>query len=156
VVSEETAMRRARIVRRSVLTRAMWGCWGLAGCSKAESPGLYPVRGQVFVAGKPAANAFIVLHPLSVTASDAPRPRGRVDEQGNFVVGTQSADDGAPPGEYAVTIQWFDNRRAKEGDDRGPNASSDLLRGRYSNPSHPKALRVRVEPRANELPPFKL
>ena len=65
-------------------------------------------------------------------------------------------NDGALPGAYAVTIQWFNNTRAKEGDERGPNAASDLLRGRYSNPNHPRALRVRVEPGPNQLPPFKL
>ena len=86
----------------------------------------------------------------------APRPRGRVDAQGNFVLGTRADDDGAPPGAYAVTIQWFNNTRAKEGDERGPNAASDLLRGRYSNPNDSRALRVRVEPGPNQLPPFKL
>jgi hypothetical protein len=135
---------------------ALLSCWGLAGCSRPAGPALAPVHGQVFVNGRPAANAFVVLHPLNSADPQAPRPRGRVDEQGNFVLGTQSGDDGAPPGEYVVTIQWFNNTRAKEGDERGPNAASDLLRGRYSNPNHPRALRVRVEPGPNQLPPFKL
>ena len=132
------------------------GCCALAGCSQPAGPSLYPVRGQVLVNGRPAVNAFVVFRPLGSTDPHRLRPRGRVDGNGTFVIGTRGADDGAPPGDYAVTIQWFDNSRAKEGDARGPNAASDLLRGRYSDPNHPKALRVRVEPRSNDLPAFKL
>ena len=49
-----------------------------------------------------------------------------MDAAGIFVVGTQAADDGALPGEYVVTIQWYDNSRAKEGDQDGPGESEAL------------------------------
>jgi hypothetical protein len=143
-------------VTKGIGLLALLGCGALAGCSQPAGPTLAPVRGQVFVNGRPAANAFVVLHPLDNPDPQAPRPRGRVDAQGNFVLGTRADGDGALPGAYAVTIQWFNNTRAKEGDERGPNAASDLLRGRYSNPNDSRALRVRVEPGPNQLPPFKL
>jgi hypothetical protein len=129
----------------------------LAGCSpQPAGEGLSPVQGQVLVRGRPAVNAFVVLHPLAPADVSAPRPHGLVDAQGIFRLGTHAADDGAAPGEYAVTIQWFDNSRSKTDDERGPNAQSDLLRGRYSDPRHPKALRVRIAAGPNTLPPFRL
>src|SRR5262245_9558931 len=108
------------------------GCWTLVGCSRPAGPVLYPVRGQVFVNGRPATNAFVVFHPVGNSDPQAAKPRGRVDVTGTFVLGTQATGDGALAGDYNVTIQWFDNSRAKEGDERGPNAASDLLRGRFS------------------------
>jgi hypothetical protein len=128
-----------------------------AGCSsQPAAEGLSPVQGQVLVRGRPAANAFVVLHALAPADPNAPRPHGQVDAQGNFRLGTHAADDGAAPGDYAVTIQWFDNSRSKTDDERGPNPQSDLLRGRYSDPRHPKALRVRITAGPNTLPPFRL
>src|SRR5262245_35093303 len=130
-------MSRHRPVIQGVGILAALSCWATAGCSQPTGPTLYPVRGQVLVNGRPAANAFVVLHPLGSSDPQAARPRGRVDANGTFVIGTRATDDGALPGDYAVTVQWFDNSRAKEGDARGPNATSDLLRGRYSDPKHP-------------------
>jgi hypothetical protein len=110
----------------------------------------------VLVRGRPAANAFVVFHPVAPADVNAPRPHAQVDAQGKFRLGTHAAADGAAPGEYAVTIQWFDNSRSKTDDGRGPNPQSDLLRGRYSDAKHPRAIRVRVEPGPNLLPPFEL
>jgi len=130
---------------------------GVLGCSARPSgQGLSPVQGQVVVRGRPAANAFVVFHPLPPTDVNAPRPHAQVDPNGHFRVGTHAADDGAAPGEYVVNIQWFDNSRSKTDDSRGPNPQSDLLRGRYSDPKHPRAIRVRIEAGSNVLPPFQL
>jgi len=127
------------------------------GCSsRPVGAELSPVEGQVFVRGNPAVHAFVVLHPVTQADADAPRPRGQVDAQGTFRLGTHAAADGAPPGDYVVTIQWYDNSRSKTDDNRGPNPQSDLLRGRYSDPRHPKALRVRINTGPTTLPPFRL
>ena len=66
-----------------------------------------PVQGKAEYEGQPIASASIFLHPAWVKEPSFPRPRATVNDDGTFVVGTYGRDDGAPPGEYKVTVQWF-------------------------------------------------
>lgn len=71
-----------------------------AGCDDGRPP-LYPVHGTVrFATGDPVRNAAIELVPDSAS----PSPRGRIDSEGSFRLGTYAADDGAPAGEYRVVV----------------------------------------------------
>ena len=45
-----------------------------------------------------------MFHPKS--SPGAPHPRATVDKQGNFSLTTYEQADGAPPGEYLVTVEW--------------------------------------------------
>ena len=74
-----------------------------AGCSRS-GPALYPVRGKVLFEGQPARGATLVLHPLGNSGANAIEPRAFVDRDGGFEVFTYAAGDGAPAGEYAVTV----------------------------------------------------
>jgi hypothetical protein len=65
---------------------------------------LYPVRGKVLFEGQPARGATLVLHPLGNSGANAIMPRAFVDRDGGFEVFTYAAGDGAPAGEYAVTV----------------------------------------------------
>lgn len=70
------------------------------GCGD-DRPALYPVSGTVlFRSGDPVRNASIELVPTSA----GPSPRGRVDRDGHFTLGTYQSDDGAPAGEYQVVV----------------------------------------------------
>lgn len=72
----------------------------LCGCSDGRPP-LYPVSGTVaFESGDPVRNASIEFVP----DSPAPSPRGRIDAQGRFSLGTYETNDGAPAGEYRVVV----------------------------------------------------
>jgi predicted small lipoprotein YifL len=83
-----------------------------AGCG-SKGPVLVPVSGKVLVNGKPAEHAIVVLHP--VTASDQPKPRGTVATDGSFTLTTNVTGDGAPPGEYRVTVeQWLAGAKADD------------------------------------------
>ena len=73
----------------------------VSSCAKK----VYPVHGQLFVDDRPAAGAIIELNPVGATR-DAARPFGHVDAAGAFTLSTFASNDGAPPGEYTVTIQW--------------------------------------------------
>lgn len=82
----------------------------LGGCgAKDDIPGrlpTYAVTGEVFVDGQPAADAFVYLNPRG----DRPpqlRPYAQVDSQGKFAISTYLAGDGAPAGEYVITIEWL-------------------------------------------------
>ena len=64
------------------------------------------MTGQVFLDDKPAANAIITFHPVGATTG-AVHPTGHVDEQGTFRLTTFVDGDGAPAGDYQVTVVSF-------------------------------------------------
>jgi hypothetical protein len=86
------------------------------------------------------------------------RPRGVADEQGRFTISTYMPGDGAPVGDYQVSVVW---RRSPS----GPQAAElpeeelasgeDLLGGRYSDPAT-SDLVATVKAGDNQLPAFRL
>jgi hypothetical protein len=114
----------------------------LSGCgsSQSERVPVHPVSGQVHFNGKPAAGAHVVFHPKQPLPG-APSPHGHVDAQGNFVLSTYSANDGAPAGEYSVTVVL--EKMVKKGEDfvPGPN----LLPPKYAGPQTTKVVALVAE-----------
>jgi hypothetical protein len=94
----------------------------LAGCSgeKGRVP-VFPVSGKVTVQGEPPQGALLVFHPEQRGGEEALRPTAKVKEDGSFQLTTYDGDDGAPAGDYIVTVQW--NKLVKKGSDysAGPN-----------------------------------
>jgi hypothetical protein len=102
------------------------------------------VRGQLLVGGKPAIGAFVFLVPVNEPPEPTdPRPRAEVGPDGSFDVSMYGDKDGAPVGEYIVTVMW-------EGE-----GGYDKLKGQYSDVTKSR-LRAVVKEGRNELPPFKL
>ena len=118
------------------------------GCARREEP-VYPVSGQVLLAGQPLAEAVVVFHPQdgarrSLTA--------HTDQSGRFRLTTHKPGDGASLGMYVVTIEYRD--LVQEGDERvrlGPNR----LPARYAQPAASE-LRCEIIAGANELPTWDL
>jgi hypothetical protein len=123
-----------------------------AGCGKADTNCLpvFPVKGQVQFEGRATPGALVVLHPARVD-SQTPRPRGKVDKDGAFALSTYSANDGAPTGDYTVTVEWQGLVGSGEDVRLGPS----LLPPKYSNP-RTSDLRARVVEGSNQLPPIQL
>jgi hypothetical protein len=136
-----------RFVRRVFATAVLMLAVLASSCAPGRKP-VFPVRGQVLDARKkPAAGALVVFHPLRPDPKDAARPVGRVGEDGKFALTTYTEGDGAPVGEYAITITWPAAKKTPF-DPEGP----DQLSGRYSNPER-SSLRFTVEKHAeNEVP----
>lgn len=147
--------------RRDAMSR--WSCGArsvclllalslLLGCAETNDwPKRYPVSGKVTVDGKPVVRAMVVFHPVS------PRPDGKkiasstfTNDDGTFQLTTYDAGDGAPPGEYKVTI--VANFVVKNGEEV---STPDLLKGRYQNPNTTK-LTATVREEENVLPTFDL
>jgi hypothetical protein len=127
---------------------------GVAGCGGTAPTPMHPVRGKVLFDGKPPAGALVVLHPLG-PAGAAPRPRAKVEEDGSFTVGTFDARDGAPAGEYAVTVQWWRSSATGKGSWQDEAPPRNRLPVHYSLTSS-SGLRARVAAGDNELPAFEL
>lgn len=82
----------------------------LSGCGKQKQPWetVYPAKGIVTFKGKPIANAEIALFPQGDSMPDTVRPKGKTTEAGEFVVWTYQQGDGAPAGNYKVTVVHHD------------------------------------------------
>jgi hypothetical protein len=71
-------------------------------------------------------------------------PQAMTGEDGRFVLSTYGTGDGAPAGDYTVTVQWPAYRR-------GRNIGPDRLEGRFSRPDS-SGLTVHVAEGPNDLP----
>jgi hypothetical protein len=123
------------------------------GCGQVgQGPKLYPVKGQVFLKGKPATGAVLVFVPADDPKAD--RPSAVVDENGSFQVATRQPGDGAPAGDYLVSITWFERRKIDRQED-DTKQFVDKLGGRYADPKASK-LTVKITEGPNELLSFNL
>lgn len=121
----------------------------LAGCEKAQVfPPVYPVQGKVALDGKATPGAFVVFHPKNATEPNAPRPSAYVDKDGIFRLTTFKSQDGAPPGDYVVTVEL--RQTVKNGDEvqLGPNQ----LPGQYSQPNTSTLLAKVNAAASNDVP----
>jgi hypothetical protein len=146
-------------MRRSfALSPARWARWltlaGALACP-ACSGGLHTVRGKVLYDGSPIKGAVVIFHPKGGDSVTALRPTGVTDENGVFSLVTIK-DDGAPTGDYQVTVTWPEPR-APAGDklSQGMPETVDRLKGRYANPET-SGLTATIKQGANELAPFEL
>jgi hypothetical protein len=124
-----------------------------AACG-AKRPRPYPVQGKVLVDGRPARHAVLTFHPVN-GKPDAPRPVGHADEEGRFRLTTYKQGDGAPAGEYQVTVTWFlagPSSGLSEGEESAP---VNHLPSRYAS-AGTSELQASVRKGPNELPTFEL
>jgi hypothetical protein len=68
---------------------------------------VFPVKGQVLVDGKPASYATVIFHPVGESGPEVVKPRAQVDGDGKFTLSTYGSNDGAPAGDYSVTVEWW-------------------------------------------------
>ena len=121
---------------------------GMAGCSRYGSDTVtYPLRGCLFVGGKPAVGASVYLVPeenLDRYPVEAPDylVGAIVDDNGNFEVMTNGVQKGAPVGTYFLAMNWFDPRVIPDVDDgiRG----KDLIPLKYRD-ARKSGIEIQVE-----------
>lgn len=142
---------------RPTPTRRSKAAWALAllglaplagwGCSDDGRVKVYPVSGKVTVQGEVPDGALVVFNPAQPIAGDL-HPSAKVGADGTFKLTTYEADDGAPAGDYLVTVQW--NKLVKKGNDysAGPNAVPPAYATKEKTP-----WKVTVAPSANDIPP---
>jgi hypothetical protein len=122
----------------------------LVGCGKKGWLETYPVKGTVMVDGKPAKGATVSFHPKEVIGDKSYIPTGQTNENGEFSLSTYMTDDGAPAGEYDVTVVWHVRYNPISTLWEG-----DKLNGRYADKTK-TTLRVTVEKQPQQLAPFEL
>ncbi|AWM39998.1 hypothetical protein GobsT_15970 [Gemmata obscuriglobus] len=132
-------------VRLAYVLIAVWACSAL-GCG-SSGPEKFPVIGTVTVNGKPAPLVRVQFrHADQSLPGNLKTPVGMTDESGTFHLSTTGDKDGAVAGEYTVTFEWM------SGNDLG---AWDKLGGKFAKPET-STFKVRVDPKANALPPFEI
>jgi hypothetical protein len=140
-------------VRKSLVV-SLPVAWALACAGCGNSSGIYPVSGKVLYRGEPAAGATVTFVRKGVTdRSQEQTPQGVVRADGTFSLASPLGA-GAPPGEYAVLVEWKVGAGKVKGRSPGLNAP-DRLNRRYLDPARP-LLTAAVEAKPNSLPPFEL
>jgi hypothetical protein len=125
-------------------------CLALAGCGSKNSS-FNPTTGEVFVDGRPATGATVIFHPQGQPDAKS-YPSAVVGPDGRYTLTTLKKDDGAPEGEYAVTVVWPGPKpEGAEKDDEAP----DRLGGAYANPAG-STLKAHVKKGKNQVPRFDL
>lgn len=106
------------------------------------------VNGNVTVNGQPGKDLWVTLHS---TDGLELRPRAQCDEKGHFTIGTYQGDDGAPAGDYKITIEWLTFARLGGAGWVGP----DKLKNKYNDPKK-TPFEVTVADKPLTLPTFEL
>ncbi len=144
------ALRTSSCLKRTpILLAAAVMCMAMCACGQSR-PRTEQASGQVLVNERPIANAVVIFHPVNANA-DAVRPTGRTDEQGRFKLSTNKDGDGAPAGEYKVTITAYQSIENRNEDSRIVN----YLPARYGQPETSN-LTVTIGKGKNEIEPFRL
>jgi hypothetical protein len=141
----------------------------LAGCGGSGLGDPVEVQGRVTFRGDPVADAKVTFH---ATVEDGRSASGKTDGSGNFRLTTFRKDDGAVPGDYAISISKFEpgggGGGAMSGED--PSAAADygammeaaargetaklgkeLLPEKYANPAESGLTRSVVKGQRNEF-----
>lgn len=122
------------------------------GCGEAKparTP-VFPIKGTITFKGQPMPGALVALHPKTPVAG-TPSPRANVTKDGAFEVSTYDGGDGAPAGDYTLTVLWY--KQVKNGSDiiAGPN----VIPQKYAK-AETSDLNISVKEGVNELPPITL
>jgi hypothetical protein len=123
-----------------------WLLLTAGGCGGAKLPArqpVVPVRGEVLFEGKPAIGAVVSFIAANGASSAGWRANGRVGEDGAFALTTYVTNDGAPPGEYVVTVYWAAASRQMNDEDEETDLPPDRLNGRFATRER-SVLRARV------------
>jgi hypothetical protein len=124
-------------------------CLVVAGCGSkhGDRPPVHPVGGKLLVAGAPAANADVVLYPVNGQGLSMLRPHATVEADGSYHLTSFATRDGAPVGNFAVTVVWPGPPGKNQAEDEpGP----DRLGRRYADAKKPAAS-VHIGPETTEL-----
>jgi hypothetical protein len=133
----------------------------LAGCGD-EQPlqnrkPVFPTAGQFLVNGAPAEGAMITFHPQNSTGPGRAIPsQARADAEGKFALTTYAREDGAPEGEYIVTVYWPAARppaAEHDEDDSESTLPPDRLGGRLAAPGV-SPLRASIKPNPTTFAPL--
>lgn len=145
-------------VRSAIVLAFFAATTGCGGPARLE---LHRAKGTVMQAGRPATGATVTLHPgpsITDERTKTLRPNGIVDEAGSYILSTYVPDDGAPAGDWIVTVVWPDPKAdakiRKQLEEEG-NSVPDVFQGRFAKPES-SPWKVTIVEGENSLPAIDL
>ncbi len=127
----------------------------IAGCTESPTgPLCFPTQGKILYDSKPLAEAMVTFHPLELIPEENnyQRPISVTEADGTFHLSTLGVRDGAPAGEYAITVEL---RELRMDGDTLVRDGKNLLPARYKDPAQ-SHLKYRVIEGDNEVPTLEL
>jgi hypothetical protein len=99
-------LRTHRLLRAGLAVLVM-ALISFTGCGRADSSRVpvHPASGAIQFRGQPVSGAFVSLHAKGHNNTGAPSPRASVGPDGKFALSTYEGLDGAPEGDYVLTVQ---------------------------------------------------
>jgi len=152
------SLRKLFLIAVGCIATAVFGA-STPGCGGSGKPAAIPATGKVmFKKATPTDGALVVFHPVdpNFEKTIGGKPFGKVKEDGSFSLTTYADGDGAPEGEYGVTIDW----RPKPKDGKGPKISlstegggggPSAIQPKYSDPTKPFTKVTVKKGQANEF-----
>jgi hypothetical protein len=129
----------------------------VVGCSKDDGRiDVYPTSGKVLVNGQAAHGARVVYYPKVAEADGLrmPTPAATTDSAGVYHLESYDSQDGAPAGEYIVTVVWPEPP-PPNAEALGVYEQKDRLQERFADPAK-SGLTATVPEGGGELPPLEL
>jgi hypothetical protein len=123
----------------------------LAGCGSSQNTDrlpVFPASGKLVYDGGPLAGAYVVLHPKrAADGRAAPRPHAQAAADGSFALTSYESNDGAPAGDYTLTVEL--RSLVNRGGDvtAGPNT----LPAKYGR-AETSPVTVQIAEQTNDLP----
>ncbi|MEW4453358.1 carboxypeptidase regulatory-like domain-containing protein [Bremerella sp. JC817] len=129
------------------------------GCTQSkpyDAIATHPVTGTVHINGVPAQGALVRFWPQTVQpgVKYPISPVGKVDASGTYQLTSYEGPDGAPLGEYVVTITWPDPDWRPPGGGMPPPPPDRLL-GKFGDSKKP-VLKFTVVDGQNNVDPIVL
>ena len=125
------------------------------GClSCSGKGGLNHVQGKVLYKNQPLEGAVVTFHPKGGDKFKADRPYGMTKEDGTFTL-TTGKEEGAPAGEYVVTLICPERVAPKKAFSTELPESQDRFKGAYADPAT-STFKVEIKQGMNQLEPFQL
>lgn len=120
------------------------------GCQREPEQRAYRVKGRLFVDSQLAARACLAFHPVDKLKSQGRCPVAMTQRDGSFELTTYGMHDGAPVGDYTVTIIWPHDSMPEDECECIDPLQHDRLNGRYADP-RTTPLQVTILPRDNHV-----
>ena len=96
------------LTRQVLLSIGLLAAVAVAGCTKTEvdpnKPKVYKVTGTITLKGKPVDGATVIFQLRDGSRSSV----GATDSSGKYTLSTFASGDGAPAGQYQVTVTKYD------------------------------------------------
>ena len=138
------------LARRAALLLLLGFALSAASCGGPKRKPTYPAEGKLLINGQPAGGVTVFFYSADPNETEPTRPFATTRSDGTFTLTTSAENDGAPAGEYVVTLIYepLDSPLSR------PKGKPPSFDKKYSNPAT-SPLRAKIENKpTNTLEPF--